>query len=343
MAVDGLYEAGLPVTEATFKILTDAMPQMVWSTRPDGFHDYYNERWYEFTGVPRGSTDGEGWAGMFHKADQPEAWRRWNRSLQTGEPYEVEYRLRHNSGDYRWTIGRAQPVRDPNGRITRWIGTCTDIHEAKLAAEANELLSHELSHRIKNIFSVVGSLISLSAREFPESKTFAAQFRERVASLGRAHEFVRPHSEVSRPVVGSTTVKGLLDSLFSPYPAASDGRLVVSGDDVVVDDRGATPIALLFHELVTNAIKYGSLSADSGRVDIAISGEGGLVKMRWTETLGPAIVAEPQHQGFGTKLAEMSVQRQLGGTLTRDWKPEGLVVDVTVQAARLWRADSPGE
>lgn len=337
-----LFNNALPVTEATFRVLTDAMPQMVWSTLPDGSHDYYNERWYEFTGVPKGSTDGEGWAGMFHEDDQPEAWRRWRHSLETGEPYEVEYRLRHHSGKYRWTIGRAQPVRNAQGEIVRWIGTCTDIHDAKTVAETNELLSHELSHRIKNIFSVVGSLIALSAKEMPEAKEFALRFRERISSLGRAHEFVRPHSEGSRPTVGRTTIRGLLESLFSPYPAVSDGRLVISGDDAVVDDRGATPLALLFHELATNAIKYGSLSTETGRVDITIANRGETVSMRWAETGGPAIAGEPTASGFGTRLAEMSVGRQLGGKLTRDWKPEGLVVEAVVDAARLTRSDVAG-
>jgi len=149
---------------------------------------------------------------MFHEGDQQEAWRRWRHSLDTGEPYEVEYRLRHHTGQYRWTIGRAQAVRDHNGTIVRWIGTCTDNHDAKLVAEANELLSHELSHRIKNIFSVVSSLIALTAREFPEAKAFATRFRGRVASLGRAHEFVRLHSKSSRPAVERTTLQGLLAS-----------------------------------------------------------------------------------------------------------------------------------
>ena len=332
-----LYENNLPVTEATFKILTDAMPQMVWSTLPDGFHDYYNERWYEFTGAPRGSTDGEGWAGMFHEDDQPEAWRRWQISLETGEPYEVEYRLRHNSGQYRWTIGRAQPVRDRAGRIVRWIGTCTDIHEAKLAAEANELLSRELSHRIKNIFAVVTSLLALTAREFPAAKVFAMQFRERVASLGRAHEFVRPHSEASRPTIGKSTVKGLLEALFVPYPAVAEGRLVITGDDAEVDDRGATAIALLFHELATNAIKYGSLSTEAGRVDISIAREDAALVVRWEESLGPAINAAPSQTGFGTRLAELSVERQLGGRLSREWRTEGLVVTAAIPISRLSR------
>ena len=80
----------LAASDARFRVLADSMPQMVWSTRPDGFHDYYNARWYEFTGVPDGSTDGEGWNDMFHPDDQERARVLWKHSLETGEPYEIE-------------------------------------------------------------------------------------------------------------------------------------------------------------------------------------------------------------------------------------------------------------
>ena len=158
-----LAETALAVSEAGFRALADSMPQMVWSTRPDGFHDYYNARWYEFTGMPEGSTNGEEWNGMFHPEDRERAWAEWRKSLATGEPYQIEYRLRHRSGDYRWTLGRALPARDEDGTILRWFGTCTDIHETKLAAEERGVAAQELSHRIKNIFSVLASIIALSA------------------------------------------------------------------------------------------------------------------------------------------------------------------------------------
>jgi PAS domain S-box-containing protein len=128
-------EAALRESEARFRVLADSMPQMVWSALPDGFHDYYNARWYEFTGVPSGSTDGEGWNGMFHADDQARANARWRHSLATGEPYEIEYRLRRHDGVYRWTLGRALPLLDETGRITRWVGTCTDIDDTKQVAE----------------------------------------------------------------------------------------------------------------------------------------------------------------------------------------------------------------
>lgn len=112
------------------------IPQIVWSAQPDGFHDYYNKAWYEFTGVPNGSTDGEGWNIMFHPDDQERARAAWQLSLRTGEMYEIEYRLRHHSGEYRWVLGRASPEQDNAGRVMRWYGTCTDVHDRVQAQQA---------------------------------------------------------------------------------------------------------------------------------------------------------------------------------------------------------------
>lgn len=132
---DSAIQVNHPDGGLSFSAIANSIDQMIWSTRPDGFHDYYNERWYEYTGVPQGSTDGEGWNDMFHPDDQDRAWKVWRKSLQTGELYHIEYRLRHQSGAYRWVIGRAQCARDSEGQISRWYGTCTDIHDLKIAEE----------------------------------------------------------------------------------------------------------------------------------------------------------------------------------------------------------------
>jgi PAS domain S-box-containing protein len=322
----------------SFQQLADAMPQMVWSTLPDGSHDYYNAQWYAFTGVPEGSTDGEGWNGMFHPDDQERAWARWRHSLATGDLYEIEYRLRHHSGQYRWTLGRALPVRNDDGEIIRWVGTCTDIDDQRRIAEQNQILSRELSHRIKNIFAVVNGLIGLSARQFPGMKDFARQMQSRVAALGRAHDYVRPHSEESARHEGPSTLKELLIDLLSPYPALDEKRVMIDGDNVRVDDRGATPIGLVIHELATNATKYGSLSSAEGRVRILSEVRDGRVHLSWIEEGGPKIHRVPELNGFGTRLTEISVVQQLGGTIMRDWPSQGLRVTIEVPKSALSRA-----
>ena len=85
-------------SELTFHAIADSIDQMIWTSLPDGYHEYFNRRWYEYTGMLEGSTDGEEWNGMFHPEDRERAWAVWRRSLETGEPYFIEYRLRHRTG-----------------------------------------------------------------------------------------------------------------------------------------------------------------------------------------------------------------------------------------------------
>ena len=130
-----------PAGEDTFRQMAEAMPQLVWTTRADGFHDYFNQRWYDYTGLVRDVSEGEGWRNPFHPDDLKVAVPRWQHSLQTGEPYDVEYRCRRHDGVWRWFIGRALPVRDEHGRIIKWFGTCTDIDDQKRAADTLQFLT----------------------------------------------------------------------------------------------------------------------------------------------------------------------------------------------------------
>ena len=161
-------ESALRQTAAQYRILANAIPQIVWGALPDGQHDYYNQQWYDYTGVAVGSADGEGWKDLFHPDDQAQAFQKWQHSLASGEPYEIEYRLRHRSGLYRWVLGRALPVRNAQGAITRWMGTCTDIHEQKLAQEAllradrlkDEFLAM-LAHELRNPLAPIATAADL--------------------------------------------------------------------------------------------------------------------------------------------------------------------------------------
>jgi PAS domain S-box-containing protein len=325
----------LSETEARFRVLADAMPQMVWSTRPDGYHDYYNARWYKFTGMQPGTTDGEEWNGMFHPDDQARAWREWRHSLETGEPYEIEYRLRNAAGAYRWTLGRALPMRGDDGKIARWFGTCTDIHESKLLQEQQEVVAHELNHRIKNIFSIISGLISFTTRFHPEMRAGADALRDRVLALGRAHNFIGPEGQANH-AAGFNSLHGLLEELLAPYRGGTRPRIIVTGEDIRVDDRSATPFALLFHELATNAAKYGALGQELGRVEITTHSSQDQTLIDWREFGGPQ-VEKPEVEGFGSKLIELSIVRQMGGTIERDWRPEGLSLRVSVPQASLKR------
>ena len=150
-------ERALRDSEAKFRTITNAMPHMVFSARPDGAHDYFNQQWYAFTGVAEGATAGQRWTDVFHPDDQLQARERWSRSLASGEPYEIEFRLRHRSGQYRWVLARALPIRDEAGAIVRWMGSSTDIHDQKQTQEALRVADRRkdeflamLAHELRN-------------------------------------------------------------------------------------------------------------------------------------------------------------------------------------------------
>lgn len=136
-------------SEQQFRQLADSIIQMIWITDAQGMHEYYNQRWYDFTGATRDESEGEGWNNVFHPDDQDRAWRTWRHSLQTGEPYEIEYRLRKYTGEYIWVLGRAAPFYDADGQITKWFGTCTDINEQKLSQQRKDDFINIASHELK--------------------------------------------------------------------------------------------------------------------------------------------------------------------------------------------------
>jgi PAS domain S-box-containing protein len=134
-----LTEQSLRDGERRFRELADAMPQIVWASRPDGHFDYFNHRWYEFTGRSEEAEDAEeaaNWADVVHPDDQEEALERWQAAIKSGNAYEIEYRLRGKDGEYRWYLTRALPIRDRSEAISRWLGTSTDIDEHKRVLDA---------------------------------------------------------------------------------------------------------------------------------------------------------------------------------------------------------------
>lgn len=320
-----------------WKTILNTMPQMVWSTQPEGFHDFYNDRWYEFTGVPVGSTDGEGWNGMFHADDQERAWEKWRHSLATGDLYEIEYRLRHASGEYRWTLGRAVPIHGRDGQIERWFGTCTDIHDLKESETARDLISHELAHRIQNIFAVVNSLINSSARSVPEARDFAESVSARILALSQAHRYVKIDGGAKKLREQERTLHRLIHSLLAPYQGNVNAcQITIEGCDAAIDLKAATALALILHELATNSVKYGALASEGGTLHVNCSSTDGEFQIVWRERGGPEITSSPERLGFGSRLIS-TMLAQLRGSFDRVWDRQGLTVTIAFPEASLSR------
>lgn len=323
-------EIEMAETARRFAMVADGIPDIAWSCTPAFEFDFYNLRWQEFTGT-QPPDDADGWRPIVHPDDEEDTFRRWGEATAQGDPFESEYRMRHASGEWRWVLSRAVPVCDATGAIERWFGTVTDINEQRALSEQSDLLARELSHRIKNIFAVVGSLVALRARQYPEAGMFAEDLSETIAALGRAHDYVRPlggrHGD---------RLVGLLRDLLRPYGHEGEDRVRFDGDDCSLGERATTPLALVFHELATNSAKYGALSVPDGRVKVTvqIDRKSGHAVIIWREEGGPP----PQpggSEGFGSRLVRLAVEGQLRGSIERRWLESGAHVDVRVPLASL--------
>ena len=141
--------AGAQASEQRYRQLADAMPQIVWTAEPDGGIDYYNQQWFDYTGLTLAQTQGWGWQPVLHPDDLAQCLDCWAESLQSGEDYEVKYRFKRAAdGVYRWHLGRASAVRDEQGRIVKWFGTCTDIDEQKQIEDKLLSAREEMEERV---------------------------------------------------------------------------------------------------------------------------------------------------------------------------------------------------
>jgi PAS domain S-box-containing protein len=157
-------EVVLRASEEKFRSHAEAIPQIVWITRPDGWHEYYNGHWYDYTGMSPEESIGWGWSAPLHPEDKEKSIQRWEQAISSGEPYVIEYRFRARDGSYRWFLGRALPVRDENGDIVQWFGTCTDIEDQKRTEELLCQRERELQmerNRLADLFMQAPAFITV--------------------------------------------------------------------------------------------------------------------------------------------------------------------------------------
>lgn len=262
------------------------------------------------------------------------------RVIQGGSVNHYEAVRRRKDGALVDISVAVSPIRNSKGQIIGFSKIARDITERKRAEQQQLLLLEEMNHRVKNVFALTGSLITLSARSAKSPKELDDAVRSRLGALARAHE-------LTLPIVTPTELKPaqpssldeLVNTVFAPYTyngAEHDrGRFSARGPNVQVGGKALTSMALLLHEFATNAAKYGALSDLNGHVDMSWAIESNMLELTWAERGGPTLAGEPESEGFGGILARTTVTGQLGGRLSRDWAPDGLVIRLSVPLARL--------
>ena len=202
-----------------------------------------------------------------------------------------------------------------------------------------ELLLKEMDHRVKNLFAIVGGMVTLSARSANTPKELAETVQGRLGALASAHQLIRPRHSAAGATERETTLGELVRKVLTPYadPAGTGDskRTEIEGPEIPVGAEAATNFALVVHELATNAAKYGALSVPGGRVHISWALVKGRLVLSWEEKGGPVITGPPEREGFGSLLARRSVSGGLRGDLNFHWKPTGLIVLVSTEMEHL--------
>jgi PAS domain S-box-containing protein len=241
-------ETAFSQSEAKFRVLADSMPQMVWSASPSGACDYFNARWYEFTGVPIGSADGAAWSLLIHPGDQPTTLAAWGQCLASGVPLHIEFRLRHCDGSYRWVLGRAQAERNSNGEITQWYGTFTDIEELVQARHVLKRSNDELEAAVRARTGERNLLATLVETTDVMIKAVDLDYRILAINPANIREFERIYG------VRATVGDNLL-ALLDDQPEQRDtvqaawSRALAGSAFTIIEERGHPSRSRGFYEL----------------------------------------------------------------------------------------------
>jgi PAS domain S-box-containing protein len=303
---------------------------------PEGHFVRVNEAICAITGRSREELMGGQLFRFTHESDV-DADRQAFRKQVAGELqfYSMEKRFRRPDGRVIWISIYSSPVRAPNGSLLYLVRVVQDITERKQAELRQKLLVDELNHRVKNTLATVQSLASQTARSTANPKSFSNAFEGRLIALSKAHDqLTRHHWE-------NAELRELLSGSLAPYAAAAPERVVLRGEDLVLRPRAVLTLAMVVHELTTNAAKYGALSVAGGRVEVRweATEQAGrkMLRLDWSETGGPE-VKMPERRSFGSRLIEGSIKAELGGTAKLIYAPDGLRCEMRIP----WSAAAAG-
>lgn len=273
-------EDALRNSEQRLRALADSMPEIVWTSLPDGRCDYVNQPWFDYTGMTMQETFGFGWVSAMKEDDVDRSTENWMHSIETGEPFENEFRFRSRTGKYRWFLGRAQPLRDAEGRIVKWFGNCMDIEDHKRMEQSlkdadrrkDEFLAM-LAHELRNPLAPIRNGLEVLAREPGEHQEIVHLMQEQMEHVIR---LVDDLLDVSR------IVRGRIELRKQPVELASIVNRAVSAVESTIADRGhdlrvslpeedlwvsADPVRLvqIIENLLNNAAKY---TENGGRIEL---------------------------------------------------------------------------
>lgn len=310
---------------------TEAVPGVVYAKDLEGRMLVCNRGTAELIGKPPeaflGRTDLEF---LEDKEQARQVMENDRRIMESGIAEQIEEEVRYPDGRAAVWLSSKAPFRDESGAVVGLIGSSVDITERREAAERERLLAREVDHRAKNLLGVVQSIVQL---------TKAADihgFKEAV--IGRIHALSRAHSLLAAARWEGIELGQLVREELAPFLSGGTRRVRIDGRPLRLKPAASQSLAMAIHELATNAVKYGSLSTESGSLEIGWGPNSEGTILWWRESGGPRIEAAPSANGFGSTVLRSSIERQLGGSLTLDWAEEGLRCTIAIPDQQLLKA-----
>ena len=300
-----------------FDALAETVPAILWMMDETGRCVWLSRAWYEFSGQTEAEALGRGWLEVAHPDDRNAAALVFASAFDRQEPFEIEWRSRRRDGVYRWVSDSARPRFSPDGVFEGYVGAVFDIDDRRQSEQQREILAREASHRLKNAFAIVQSIVGQSLRTARSLDEVSETLPARLSALATAQDLLMQADASSADIVEIVT------SALLPYRTGR-GRFAISGPETSLSGEQAFGLALALHELATNAIKYGALSVPDGHLTIRwnVSADRSF-EFEWTETDGPT-VAPPRRRGFGTRLVERTTALYFDGTSTLDFDQAGV-------------------
>ena len=332
-------EAALEESEARFRLLADAVDDVFWIIDvPRREVIYASPACERVWGLSRETlySDPAAWRRNVHPEDRALADPVFDEMLAgRRETFELVYRMRRPDGSVRWVRDKGWLVRA--GDVERVVGIMTDISAEKASEEKQRLLARELDHRLRNTFALMQSMVRLSARNTDDPDELVAGIETRIHALARGQELVVRGS-------GQTaSLAAIVRESLAPH-AGQWGRAAIEGPAVQVAASAVPLFHMAFHELATNATKYGALSVPSGRVEVRWQRRGDerrqALHLTWRESGGP-IVRPPTRRGFGSTLVEQALATEFRGEIEIAFPPEGVVCTMRLPVSeRLMVSDT---
>ncbi|MBI1682423.1 sensor histidine kinase [Caulobacter hibisci] len=236
-------------------------------------------------------------------------------------------------GNIRWWDTTVSPVLDEAGRVVRVLAASRDVTAAMLAERHRQLLVNELNHRVKNTLAIVQSIAAQSLRNAGVDPAVRRAFEGRLMAIAATHNVLTDENWAA------ASLRQIVEGSLKPY-LGGEHAATIAGPDLMVSPKPAVVMALAFHELAINALKYGALSVPGGSVEVGWASEpGARIAITWTEYGGPPVV-RPTRRGFGSRIIELALASELDGQVVLDYRPEGLVCRIHAPLAALDKVDS---